>query len=208
MRPSVFLRLHRNKILAITFAALACALFLSVYLYLEIATGWTYFRSDFRNLWNFILTAVVYSLILVANIRNDNIAYHGILMFVFIAAFSFVWGIIYGSIDLADTFLSGEAAYVLIAVGLLMFRIGAIALGFVLYAFIWRYGAMRLTSFKPVRMLAIAFAIVLTISCVFQALVLSMFGIETLFLSIGLPIAEALMAVAIIFTLERLRRLA
>ena len=194
--------------MATSFAALACALFLSVYVYYEILTGWTYFRSDFRNVWNFILTAVVYGLILVANIRNDNIAYHGILMFVFIVAFAFIWDIINGSINLGGAFASGDAGTILVSVLLLLFMVGALGLGFTLYVFIIRYASMRTNSFRPVRILAIAFAGTLFIACAFEISLLAwLLNAASLFAIFGLPIAQILMAVAIVFTLERLRRL-
>ena len=208
MRLSVFLHLHRNKILATSLAAIASVLFLAVYLYLEINTGWTYFRSDFRNIWNFVLTAAVYGLILVANIRNDNVAYHGILMFVFIVAFSFIWDVINGTVNVMNAFSSGDPMTILMCVGMLLFTISAIVIGFVLYVFILRYASMRLPSFRPVRIMGIVFSGVLFIACAFRiALLSAIMNWEMLFAFFGLPIAEFIMSVAIVFTLERLRRL-
>lgn len=83
--------MSKNKILAVTFLSLACLFFFGYYLYAEIQTSFTFFRSsDWITILYFVLDAIMYLILLLANIRNDDFAYTGIALFVSMETFSYL----------------------------------------------------------------------------------------------------------------------
>lgn len=167
--------------------------------------------ASFTSLWNYLLYFLSYGMILFCNIRNDNNAYRGITLFVFFMAFDQIWSVFMGGIDLAILFNMANPLSIVINVFYLALVLAGGVIGFLLYAKIARYMVDPLASFRKVRIFAIVYAAILLV--LFGLSLWSIFfflgDVGSLALSslILLPLSEVIMAVAIIFTLERLRRI-
>lgn len=206
MNWRLYLKHRKNKILAVSLSTIAF-LMLSSSFALEVSLV----GASFTSLWNYLLYFLSYGMILFYNIRNDNNAYRGITLFVFFMAFDQIWSVFMGGIDLAILFNMANPLSIVINVFYLALVLAGGVIGFMLYAKIARYMVDPLASFRKVRIFAIVYA----------AILLVMFGLSlwSIFFFLGdvgslalaslilLPLSEVIMAVAIIFTLERLRRI-
>ena len=208
---SRFYKSHRNKIWAVSLSALAFALFLGYYVTMEVLSGWVFFRSDFLQIWNFLLYLLVYSIILFANIRNDNVAYMGILMFVFFTFFSRIWDLFPASNNLLASFSSGSPTLITLCAGFLVTALGQFVLGIMLYFRIHVYSRGRDDNYMRIRVLGICYGVALALCLSFRIALLILlqgaFGPAYTFLVFMIPLSEVVMSGAIVFTLERLRRL-
>lgn len=207
MNYRVYFKNHRNKIFAVGFSAIANIIFFSYAIYnLVIGAG----NIDFSSIWNYLLYAISYLIILIANIRNDNFAYQGILMFVFFMAFDQVYSIFVNSPNFLNAFASGDTIYILLFSFFLIFLIAEAATGVILYININRYMRGTLDNFKKVRIPGILYACFLAVGLAFYLslfLILPPYGSLVVLLSFIIPISEMIMSIAICFTLERLRRI-
>ena len=208
---SRFFKSHRNKIMAVSLSGLAFALFAAYYLTVEILSGWVFFRRDFLQIWSFLLYLLVYSIILFANIRNDNVAYMGILMFVFFTFFSRIWDLFPASNNLVSSFSSGNPLLIGLCAGFLAAALAQFVLGIILYFRIHLYSRGRDDDYRRIRTLGIAYSIALSLCLSFRIALLLLlqgtYGPAYTFLVFMIPLSEVIMSVAIVFTLERLRRL-
>ncbi|MBP5091442.1 MAG: hypothetical protein J6328_02660 [Bacilli bacterium] len=206
-----FFKEHRNKIFAVTFSALALLSILIYYLALEIASDWFYFRNIgaenqmrmILELWNaFFYIGLVYGPLLVRNINNDGNAYQNIMIFVFATVFSLIYDfLLYGLTGL----VAGDSFFVILLLLTRVATIAEIVFGILLYVNSARYMKGYAVSWKKIRLFAILFAACIGVGVVsFFAGLFS--GSLELMVIYAPQFAELCCAVAIIFTLERLRR--
>ncbi len=196
-----FLKEKHNKILAVGLACLAMAAFLGYYLTAEILSEWTFFRSEPLQIWNFIITLLVYGLLLICNIRNDSFAYQGILMFVFYTAFDAFLSLLQGA---ANAIIVGMES--LSWVLFFAFLVAKLVIGAFLYIYVSRYMRGFSVPWKRIRIFGIVYAAILTLDWGLYCGLLFGFGVISLFLFLTLSFSEALIGWCIVFTLERLRR--
>ena len=206
MNWRLYLKHRKNKILAVSLSSIAF-LMLAASFALEVSLV----GASFTSLWNYLLYFLSYGMILFYNIRNDNNAYRGITLFVFFMAFNQIWSVFMGGIDLAILFDMANPLSIVINVFYLALVLAGGVIGFFLYAKIARYMVDPLASFRKVRIFAIVYAAILLV--LFGISLWSVFfflgDVDSLSLAslILLPLSEVIMAAAIIFTLERLRRI-
>ncbi len=204
---------HRNKILAVSFSALALAVFLGYYGVLEILTGGFYFRHQATTgdliieMWNFVFYAVlVYGGLMYRNIQNDGRAYSNILIFIFSLAFNLLLDLLEEGIYTVFDVASGQTISVVFFLLSVLFTIGQMVIGILLYINIARYMRGYSVPWKRIRTLAIVFAILVGLGA-FPLVALSMLLLgDGLIALLSVPVSEAFCSIAIIFTLERLRR--
>ena len=206
---SAFWRLHRNKIFAVSFAALAVATFVAQYILTGVFYGWNNVFTGPLPIINASITLGIFLMILVTNIRNDDRAYNGILMFVFLIAWRLVWSFLPQGLSLGSLIGSSRPEYVATAVLDLLLGLGAAGLGVTLYVFVFRYRMGR-GDFNLVRLFAVLFALALALLAGAD-LALYLLSISTISapyaaLCVCAVLPDALMGVAVAFTLERLRR--
>ncbi len=208
----MYLKHRRNKILAVGLSGIAVAMLIASFIIEMSAGGWSF---DFSLLWNYILTFIAYAIIFFCNIRNDNYAYRGILLFVFFMAFDQLMEVFYGGAALGLMFNVENPISIVLSVFYLLFVLSEAVVGFMLYYNITKYMMNPVASFKKVRLLAIVYSALLFIAISFSIAIFSVIllpsytpaqvGLAVTLLLLS-PISEVVMSVAIIFTLERLRR--
>ena len=208
----MYLKHRRNKILAVGLSGIAVAMLIASFIIDMSAGGWAF---DFSLLWNYILTFIAYAIIFFCNIRNDNYAYRGILLFVFFMAFDQLMEVFYGGAALGLMFNVENPISIVLSVFYLLFVLSEAVVGFMLYYNITKYMMNPVASFKKVRLLAIVYSALLFIAISFSIAIFSVIllpsytpaqvGLAVTLLLLS-PISEVVMSVAIIFTLERLRR--
>ena len=208
----MYLTHRRNKILAVGLSGIAVAMLIASFIIDMSAGGWAF---DFSLLWNYILTFIAYAIIFFCNIRNDNYAYRGILLFVFFMAFDQLMEVFYGGATLGLMFNVENPVSIVLSVFCLLFVLSEAVVGFMLYYNITKYMMNPMASFKKVRLLAIVYSALLFIAisfsiAIFSVILLPSYTPAQIGLAVTLlllsPISEVVMSVAIIFTLERLRR--
>lgn len=208
----MYLKHRRNKILAVGLSGIAVAMLIASFIIEMSAGGWSF---DFSLLWNYILTFIAYAIIFFCNIRNDNYAYRGILLFVFFMAFDQLMEVFYGGAALGLMFNVENPISIVLSVFYLLFVLSEAVVGFMLYYNITKYMMNPVASFKKVRLLAIVYSALLFIAisfsiAIFSVILLPSYSPAQVGLAVTLlllsPISEVVMSVAIIFTLERLRR--
>ena len=206
-----FLRQYHKKILAISFITLGMLLFLGFYVSAEILTDWTYFRNSPMELWNFFIFLICYGILLWTNINNDNYAYRGIYMFLILIVFEGVWGAVNIFRNLSAVLASGDPLYVVTSSLYLVFYGGLIGVGIALYITTFRYMTGRRLSFTLIRVLYLVYdgLLIGAISVEITIFALSG-GLNSPLLiltALSIPLSEALVAVGVGFTYERLRRI-
>ena len=208
----MYLKHRRNKILAVGLSGIAVAMLIASFIIDMSAGGWSF---DFSLLWNYILTFIAYAIIFFCNIRNDNYAYRGILLFVFFMAFDQLMEVFYGGATLGLMFNVENPVSIVLSVFYLLFVLSEAVVGFMLYYNITKYMMNPVASFKKVRLLAIVYSALLFVAisfsiAIFSVILLPSYTPAQIGLAVTLlllsPISEVVMSVAIIFTLERLRR--
>lgn len=208
----MYLKHRRNKILAVGLSGIAVAMLIASFIIDMSAGGWGF---DFSLVWNYILTFIAYAIIFFCNIRNDNYAYRGILLFVFFMAFDQLMEVFFGGATLGLMFNVDNPISIVLSVFYLLFVLSEAVVGFMLYYNITKYMVNPVASFKKVRALAIAYSALLFIAicfsfAIFSVILLPSYSPAQVGLAVTLlllsPISEVVMSVAIIFTLERLRR--
>ncbi len=202
--------MSKNKILAVSFLSLTCLCFFGYYAYAEITTSFTYFRTaNWLTTLYFVVDAVMYLILLSANIRNDDFAYTGIALFVSMETFSFLQRFFYGQFSFITILSSGMPLAIVFEIFYMLFLLGEAGVGIALYVFVVLY-QRGFPHFKPIRILGILFACFVSMTLFsYFALMASVgsYSFSTLLPLILLPLAESSASVGIVFTLERLKRI-
>jgi FtsH-binding integral membrane protein len=197
-----------NKVLAILFASLALACFFGYYLTMECIYSWRYFQNDLTHFWNFFVYLIVYLIILIGNIRNDNIAYTGILMFIFYMAYDNAVTIIKSGNEVVKNLSSsGSFDPLFLLYGLSWAGIvGIVFVGIFLYVRSAQYMRGSFTNFKVIRLLSILFASCIILVFAFPLFMFLASGYFAALFILLINIADAFIGLSVIFTMERLRR--
>lgn len=210
MNWPLFFKNRRNKILAIGFSALGTACYLVCVIRFLIASASGFGSSDYIiSLISHIFEFGLMAYLLLCNINNDNRAYNAILMWIFWFFLDQFREVIYGQLGLFSALRTGNIYFIAFATIAFGAGIASFAVGLTLYLTLRRYMVGREDSFKRIRRLAIAYASLAGATLLFQSIVF--------FFVSGLPpmlvmeillatIAELFIHIAVIFTLERLRR--
>jgi len=196
-----------NKVLAILFISIALILMAIHYLTAEILSGWTYFQENPDEVWNLFVYAVCYLIILIGNIKNDSIAYTGILMFVCYTGLDAGSQIIDNGKDVIDYLKLVEFSPIMIPFFLeCLSLVGLVFLGIFLYVRSYQYLKGTYNNFMAVRALAISFAACLALSGGLLISLLSFSVSIVLAFVLIMPLSSFFVGLSIIFTVERLRR--
>lgn len=157
---------------------------------------------------------IAYFTIFYCNVTNDNAAYRGIVMFVFMIVVSQMMNLFPNFFLAMDQFFTSDPVVIAFTLLQLAFLIAQVVVGVMLYLRAQGYRMMRYDDFRKVRLFAILFASMLGLSLL-SSIVATSVGVKfstpldatffyvTLF---SLPLSEVLMAVSVVFTFERLRR--
>ena len=209
-----YFKLHRNKILAVGFSALALAFFFVYYGFEVGFNGFSFFTKNPFEFWNFLVVLIAYFTIFYCNITNDNAAYRGIAMFVFMIVCSQLLEFLPQFILSVQSILTMNPWVIVFSFFQLAFLIAQIVVGVLLYRYSRAYRIMIFDDFKKIRLYSILFASFLGANVVFWIVIeaLSVSSLEPLTAAyfyttlFALPLSDVLMAVSVIFTFERLRR--
>ncbi|MCQ2742730.1 MAG: hypothetical protein MJ239_05470 [Bacilli bacterium] len=204
------LKFKKNKILAVSFSFFGLALLLTSVIIYVARTGFASFFSDYSNVFNFALLFIVYGILFGCNVKNDNFAYQGILMFAFIMAFdAFVF--IIRNANFYAQFFSAKIPLDLIPYIIYFFNFFALtAFGVILYVVTIKYMRGRIENFGRVRLFGILFAVSVLVGCVLY--VFSLYHSVSPAFYVLMPyifeeFSMTAIAISIVFTLERLRRI-
>jgi len=204
---SLFFKRWHNKFFAILFISLAILLFLAHYLYCEIVTGWRYLVSDPMELFNLVIYAIVYGVILYGNIKNNNIAYTGILLFLCMLVVDCLFDVIQN----ARYGISLESGTIFLVLYLIQITItvSVIVVGIVYYLGIQKYINFQSEDFKRLRILGIIFSSLLFVELlpiIILQILSGWYGALGLLLAFALPLSELFTSISCIWTVERLER--
>ncbi len=209
-----YISFKRNKILAVTFSGAALLLFIAFFIWNNATNGWPFFtKFNLSTAWSTVLTLIVYLIIFTCNIRNDNFAYSGIMLFVSIAFIGQFFALISGSYNVTSAFSSGKPGLIIYAILGFLLCVSMLVVGVILYIRSFRYMARRDNDFRIIRILSIVFAGLLFALLAYNICWPIAFGYSWSAINANYiwffsdRIADCLMGVAIVFTFERLRRI-
>ena len=208
MRWITYFKHRRNKILAISFLIIAIACFLARVVFYYIGYG-KISPISFNSLLTiiyFIFEGGILAFLLVCNINNDPRAYMAILMWVFWFVIDEIQTLLYSYSFLNVLGSNIGFARATLAIAQPAFSVACLALGIILYINIRRYMFGTMGNFKVLRYLAIAYTAVCALSYGVELGLEIVIGVEIGLMDIFAVSAIVLADIAIIFTLERLRR--
>ena len=206
-----FLKRKGNKIGALTFLGLGLGFYVGFYLAIEILSGWTYFRSDVLSIWSFLITLVCYLFLFITNIRNDNAAYTGVFIFISLIVLEGIFNIV-DIIRLGTSVLyDGHPGVLISFIAYCVLLAAIVVIGILFYITVYRYMFGRHNDFKRILVFASLFVGVLGLSI---AALMAFYGCSmvltspnSILLALSVPVSELLVAIGVIFTLKRLRRI-
>jgi hypothetical protein len=201
-------RFHQNKYLAVFFSSLALALLLSDFLLevILIAEGYATLSWDSPlSLWNYVVLGICYSWLLVGNLRNDNRAYSGLLMFVFMSFVGSIESLFYFELLNFRILFSKDAVLIALALVLLGILILEIVAGIMTFVRIRQYLSRRYFSYKGVWIWCLVFVVFTVASNCLWPIIYAIEGtLSSTWTLVLLPLSEAFAAVACFFTTLRL----
>ena len=203
---STFWYWHRNKIMAITFAAIGLVAFILSYVFFGLRYGFGYLVSSPFTIINILINLVILLMLLITNIQNDNRAFNAITMLVFLVVWDMIVSWLPGGLGLYGVFGSSPLLLTL-GIFLLLSTVGTAVLGVCSFVFLFRYRLGR-ASFERLMLFFRLFAAVLTVELVLEVVTIVLYaGFEpfsfTFYVLSNLSIAST--GVACLFTLRRLR---
>lgn len=195
------------------FSGAASFLYIAYAVYEFTTMGASLFTvSCLPTFFNLLITICIYLIIFTTNIRNDNYAYVGILMFVFYMAFDQVFSLVQLTVADLSTAAGNPGGFSALMALTWTFLAGEAGTGVALYILISRYERLKTNNFLPLRVLSIVYSAFLATALIFYLLLEFYFNMWdpssgwVMFLMLAAPVSEVLLSVAVIFTLERLRR--
>jgi len=206
-----FLKRKGNKIGALAFLGLGLAVYLGFYLAIEFLSGWTYFRTDVFSIWSFLITLVCYLFLLITNIRNDNAAYTGVFIFISLIVLEGIFNIV-DIIRLGTSILyEGHPGVLVCFIVYCVLLALIVGVGVLFYIGVYRYMLGRHNDFRKISIYAYLFVGILLLSI---ATLMALYGCsmvltspDSILLALSIPVSELLVAVGVVFTLRRLRRI-
>lgn len=211
MNWPLYFKNHKNKFFAVLFSALGIACFVGVAIMFFLqSTGDFGSQSYIIALINIVFELGLMIYLLSCNINNDNRAYMAIMMWIFWFFLEQFEDVVYGSAGLFSVLGSGDALLIGMSMAYLAFGIACFAVGLTLYLLVRRYMIGLDNNYRRIRILAIVYASLSGVALAFNLAItfisLGVAGWAMVLVALLTPIAELLIDVAIIFTLERLRR--
>jgi hypothetical protein len=211
MNWPLYFKNHKNKFFAVFFSALGIACFVGVAIMFFLqSTGDFGSQSYIIALINIVFELGLMIYLLSCNINNDNRAYMAIMMWIFWFFLEQFEDVVYGSAGLFSVLGSGDALLIGMSMAYLAFGIACFAVGLTLYLLVRRYMIGLDNNYRRIRILAIVYASLSGVALAFNLAItfisLGVAGWAMVLVALLTPIAELLIDVAIIFTLERLRR--
>ncbi len=211
MNWPLYFKNHKNKFFAVFFSALGIACFVGVAIMFFLqSTGDFGSQSYIIALINIVFELGLMIYLLSCNINNDNRAYMAIMMWIFWFFLEQFEDVVYGSAGLFSVLGSGDALLIGMSMAYLAFGIACFAVGLTLYLLVRRYMIGLDNNYRRIRILAIVYASLSGVALAFDLAItfisLGVAGWAMVLVALLTPIAELLIDVAIIFTLERLRR--
>ena len=211
MNWPLYFKNHKNKFFAVLFSALGIACFVGVAIMFFLqSTGDFGSQSYIIALINIVFELGLMIYLLSCNINNDNRAYMAIMMWIFWFFLEQFEDVVYGSAGLFSVLGSGDALLIGMSMAYLAFGIACFAVGLTLYLLVRRYMIGLDNNYRRIRILAIVYASLSGVALAFDLAItfisLGVAGWAMVLVALLTPIAELLIDVAIIFTLERLRR--
>lgn len=207
MGIKMYWRLHKNKILAVSFAAVSEASYIASIIAYGLLVGWVAIFGTFFGILNILLTFIILTMLLVTNIQNDNRAWTAITMIVFLVVWDMVFSLLPGGSSLYVAFTS-DVPLLVLGVFLLLSMNATGAFGVVTFIFLYRYRLGR-TSYERLILWARLFTGCLAVMSVLQVVLsIMLFGTGPLYVFYAILSDFAVVAagIAVLFTLRRLRR--
>ena len=200
----------KNKIFAVGFSSLALVLFF-VYYGIQVGMyGFAFFTSDPFEIWNFAIVLIAYFTVFYYNLMNDNRAFRGITMFLFMIVASQVINFAFSfPVSIVNLF-SAHPLVIVFTLLNIAFLVGQIVVGVLLYVNASRFARGGFVDQRKIRKYAILFAVALGLTAFSQMVLLGFSGFQSIEYAIAyvslfaFPLSEVMMAVAVVFTLERL----
>lgn len=202
------IRYHYKKYIAITLSSVAMALMIASFA-LEIVASVKAGSSSisFSFLWNFAVYVIVYSLILIGNIQGTYLAYNGVLGYVFMVMFDAGISLFFRLGDTIVASLSANPTALILTVFYFLCFLGTFVTGLLTYIRIRGYLQSRYASYIGLRNWCLVFMIFSVLLNIFQPTLYLILGVSpfTFVVSCLLPVSEAILSVAIYFTILRLK---
>ena len=201
-----FIKRYHNKILALFFTVIALGLFIS-----EIVTSIAFGSVvDILTIISWVFVGGVLSYLLFTNVRNDPNAYQAIVMWIFLFFLSEIRQVIYSPASIVTLFRSsGQLPPLTVVFAILqpIVAIATLALGIYLYILVRRYMFGLSSDYKRVRLIAILYTLVSFISYSLSIATLYSYGLIPDIVMYLPSLYKVSADIAVIFTLERLRRI-
>ena len=208
MHFGVYLKHHKNKLLAVGLVSLALAAFVAgLFLYYTVIP-FDSSASNFLDLLYFIFEGGILAYLLFTNVRNDARAYHAILMWIFWFFLEKIETLFFSRSSLVAVFQPGvDPLWASLFIFYIALVASSLGLGIALYIFVRRYMFSNQTPFSRIRLFAILYAGVSGATLVLDLVITRHFQGE-IYLNSGILflLCRFLADVAICFTLERLKR--
>ena len=208
MRFGLFLKNRRNKILSISLASLALAAFITglVLYYSSVPVDTS--ADTFITVFYYIFEGGILAFLLVTNIRNDPRAYQAILMWIFWFFLDEIETLFFSRSSFVSVFQPGvDPSWASLFIFYITLVASSLGLGIALYIFVRRYMFGGGVPFARVRLFAVLYAGVSAATLVLD-LVITRHFLGEIYLTSGIMflVCRFLANVAIVFTLERLKR--
>ncbi|MDY5441280.1 MAG: hypothetical protein SPG64_03555 [Candidatus Enteromonas sp.] len=200
----------KNKIFAVGFSSLALVLFFTYYGIQIGFHGFSFFTNDFTEIWNFAIVLFAYFMVFYYNVINDNRAFRGISMFLFMIVASQIINFVFGFGVSIINLLTFDPIIIIFTLVDIAFLVAQIVVGVLLYINARKFMMGRFVDYRKIRKLSILFAAALAVSAISQMVLLGFEGFQSieftiLYISVfALPLSEVMMAISVVFTFERL----
>lgn len=199
-----------KKFLAIIFCSIAVALLAAsgiIDLITMVETKETPTILTPLSFYNFAIMMVVYLILLIGNIKSNNFAYNGMLMYIFMTVFSAIEILFISGIVNFQALFSLDAATMVVVLLYTVFQVAGIVAGIFAYIRTRQYLTGSAISYINVRNWALIFVILQIISTgLTPALYLLLgYSANAVLLAFLEPISEVFICLGIYFTVLRLR---
>ena len=202
-----FWNIHKNKIMAIAFCGLGIAVYIAQLVFLGVFIGWSNYFAGFWSYINIVITSVVYLMLLITNIQNDNRAYVAIELLTVFLIYDAIWAFLPIGNNLFQFFGMGFPTW-LYGLILVLTAGGVIGMGIPFLIFLIRYRLMR-GSYEQLSLWAYLFVGAVALDAIANIVIgIFLYGgdAKSIALQLLLVLPDVFMMVACLFTLRRLRR--
>jgi hypothetical protein len=153
------LRYRYKRYLAIAFASVGTALLAADYICVFFQSSGGFGVGSMLSLVMDLLLLAAYIMVLVGNVKGTNLAFSGLLAFVFYVAWDFAEALIFGGLGDLSLVFSGDVASVLLGSLFLAFAVFSLVCGIMTYLRVRQYLTGRYVRYEGMRNWCLAFAI-------------------------------------------------